>query len=308
MKKNTPLNWSPGIVIRKRTMNETRDLALRILGRNFKALLPYYLTLALPVYAFNLLLWGVLFFVVGPLTTGASYDPVAREIEILAIIYATILYESSFVGSLTTAYLGVWLFAPDERAIKYRSVVRTWRSSWFQLVYYLILTRIIRTRVFYPETILLEKTPFRSRSDRISTKERVRNINLSFQGVFSTGFFSMESYMFAGVLSGGLLFSGLVKGLFPDSVVYLFIINAAIVPALVFGSRLYVAVYRFFSYINYRIESEGWDLDLAFRTELSKRSRVDEEDQTIPARFRRSKTLAPIHLDADAFESEEARR
>ena len=44
----------------------------------------------------------------------------------------------------------------------------------------------------------------------------------------------------------------------------------AIFPAFLFGLRFYVVVLDFLRYINYRVATEGWDLDLAFKVELAK--------------------------------------
>ena len=44
----------------------------------------------------------------------------------------------------------------------------------------------------------------------------------------------------------------------------------AIFPAFLFGLRFYVVVLDFLRYINYRVATEGWDLELAFKVERAK--------------------------------------
>ncbi len=306
-------NWARrSIVIRKRTLDETRDLSLRVLGKLFKPLLFYYLALALPVYALDVALWG---FFAPSFAPGLEIDSFpGREfvffwnhVDFLSRIYVTVWLETAFIGSLTTQYLGIWLFNPDGAALSRQNVVGSWKRRWFQLVYYLIATRIVRLRFFYVETILLEQTPFRSSSDRLSTRRRVRNINFGSWGTFFGNLWSTETYFCVGVSVGAAMIFYLLSSIIPDLPPRLIVFDLALFPALVFGCRLYYVVYSFFSYVNYRIASEGWDLDLAFKIEANKHAGLDDADDAISPRFRRSRTLAPMTLDADLLETRPVR-
>ena len=49
------LDWTrPRVAVRKRTLNETLDLTLRVLGREFKPLAYYYALVAAPVFLLDL--------------------------------------------------------------------------------------------------------------------------------------------------------------------------------------------------------------------------------------------------------------
>ncbi|MBQ9813537.1 MAG: hypothetical protein IJM54_09525 [Thermoguttaceae bacterium] len=303
-------NWARrSIVIRKRTLDETRDLSLRVLGKLFKPLLLYYLALALPIYAIDALIWAA-FMPPVAFDVGINSFPYRgfalfwNHVDFLSWIYVTVWLETSFVGSLATQYLGIWLFNSDGDALSRKNVVKAWKARWFQLAYYLIVTRIIRTRFFYAETILLEQTPFRSRADRISTSKRVRNINNGSWGTFFGNLWSTETYLCVGVTLGAAMVYFLVNSLVPDLAPRLIVFDLALFPALVFGCRLYYVAYSFFSYVNYRIVSEGWDLDLAFKVEATKHESPEGADEAIPRRFRRSRTLAPMTLEFDFLEKE----
>ena len=308
MDRKPSSNWARrAIVIRKRTLDETRDLSLRVLGKQFKPLTLYYLALALPVYLVDVVLWAFFAPPLSPIGGGINSFPYAeafgsfwRQVDFLSFIYLTIWLETAFIGTLATQYLGIWLFASDARELKRKKVVGSWKSRLFQLVYYLIVTRLIRVRFFYAETILLEQTPFRSSSDRLSTNKRVRNINGGSWGTFAGAFLSTETYLACGVLFGSLTLFGLLRAIVPDALPRWILFDFVVFPALAFGCRLYGVAYNFFSYVNYRIVSEGWDLDLAFKIEAGKHANAEDPDDKIPQRFRRSKTLAPMLLDLDA--------
>ena len=290
------------IVVRKRTLNETRDLALLVFGRQFKSLLFYYSWLFVPVYLLDLLLWSYL----TPISDLTTEFPLSVGVTFkfwfyVIVVWATITYETAFIGSLATQYLGLWLFSPNERELNKEIVFRSWFSKWFQIFYYTLLTRIIQLNFFHTEIILLERTPFLKRDQRISTRARVNNVN---RGVGSTRLFqviSTESYVFFGVISAVGLIQSCAGAFFPDQLPLAIVMTRVVAPLVVFGSKLYDVVFNFLSYINYRITSEGWDLDLAFKMELNKETEKVEEDVDVatPRRFRRSKTLGALVLDSN---------
>ena len=304
MDRKTPQrDWlRRSIAIRKRTLNETRDLALRVAVKKLPTLLFYYALLAVPVYFVNLALWALWF------PWEDVIEPQFGRVSVYhwsflfpSVVWLTVSLETAFIGSLVSQYLGIWLFSPDEREIHWKFVVRSWRERWFQLIYYLILTRPIRLRRFYVETILLERAPFRGDGKRISTRKRVANMNSGYGG---SGFFELlctESYLICGVISGLLLIGSIVNSFVPDEVPKIVLLDFLFFPVFIFGCKLYNVVYNFFSYINYRIASEGWDIDLAFKTQARELVALDRsEDETIPKRFRRGRTLGSLSLDPES--------
>ncbi len=101
------------IVVRKRTPNETRDLALLAVGKNFKTLLCYFGALALPVYLLDVVL------LVGFCLD--LDDQLVRRVVLFTTWFVVVL-QSDFIGSLMTQYLGIWLFQDTEKPIKHREV------------------------------------------------------------------------------------------------------------------------------------------------------------------------------------------
>ena len=180
----------------------------------------------------------------------------------------TITLEVQFVGSLVTEYLGIWLFSGDEK-IPVKRVFREWRQRLFQLFYYLVFTRVIRFRSFYPETILLERHPFFGRAGRLSTRRRVKNINSADVGTEAfSAFIGTEFYILAGVVFGCVISYFFISTIMGDRVLSWFISTIFVFPTFLMACRLFNVVYNFCNYINYRISCEGWDVDLTFKTEL----------------------------------------
>ncbi len=295
--KTSLSSWrSPAIVPRKRTVEEQRDLAVRLIGKLFKSLAFYYGVLAAPVYLLNCALWLWFF----NFTTSSTYD-VSTALFNGFIVWVTISFERQFVGSLVTQYLGQWLFSATGRLTK-RQIFQLWRERFFQVFYYLVLTRFIRLRAYYPEIILLERTPFWGSKQVASTSKRAAMINAGgIRGTaLSTGF-ANEIYLFSGVISGYATLTSLVNTIFPEPNVAILIVNFVVFPIFLFGCKLFNVVFEFCSYINFRISYEGWDVDLAFRTEtLRLGGEEDELASEHVARRRapaRSRTLEPLVME-----------
>ena len=251
-------DWTrQAIVVRKRSTAETRDLAFLVIGREFKNLSFYFALLALPIWALDALFFALFLFGVP--------SEIGEESGVLfwqnSFVYWIIALETAFVGSLATRYLGVWLFE-SERKIEWREIVASWLESLPQLLYFLVLTRPFRRGTFYAETILLERTPFRKKSGRYSTAERVRS--------FRRGVLEPNLWPATAALSGYFLLDQIGPTLIATGDAWTAAFHWAIFPAFLFGLRFYVVVLDFLRYINYRVATEGWDLDLAFKVELAK--------------------------------------
>ncbi len=257
-------DWTrQAIAVRKRSESETRDLAFLVIGREFKNLAFYFAVLAVPAFLLDALFFALFLF--------GDPSEIGEESGVLfwqnCCVYWIVALETAFVGSLATRYLGVWLFE-SERKIERREIFASWAERLPQLLYFLVLTRPFRLGTFYAETILLERTPFRKTSGRYSTAERVRS--------FRRGGFEPNFWPATAAVSGYFLIDALGPTLIATGDVWAAAFHWAIFPAFLFGLRFYVVVLNFLRYINYRVASEGWDLDLAFKVERAKLA-VDAE-------------------------------
>ena len=292
------LDWTrPRVAVRKRTLNETLDLTLRVLGREFKPLAYYYALVAAPVFLLDLAIFAP-FLLMGD---GRRPDDFEAQAAFFFWSWVLISLEGRFAGSLATQYLGAWFFSRPGEKIERRSVVRSWRERWFQLFYYLVLTRLF-SHGYYAETILLERTPFFKTKDRDSTRRRVRRIAQDSPVSPIASSILAESFLLCGAASGIGLIIYATKALIPESEPAFFVIDFALWPLFVFACRIFGVVFNFFQYINCRITGEGWDLVLSFETELAKLTSADCDAQPANGsnvKFQRSRTLGPIELNSD---------
>ncbi len=253
-------DWTrQAIVVRRRSTSETRDLAFLVIGREFKNLAFYFALLAVPAWGLDALFFA-LFLFGAPSEIAESGESGALFWQ-NCVVYAVVALETAFVGSLATRYLGVWLFE-SERKIERREIIASWAERLPQLFYFLVLTRIFRRGTFYAETILLERTPFRKKSGRYSTAERVRS--------FRRGGLEPNLWPATAAVSGYFLLDKIGPTLIATGDVWAAAFHWAIFPAFLFGLRFYVVVLNFLRYINYRVATEGWDLELAFKVERAK--------------------------------------
>jgi len=268
------------IGVRKRSLYETRDLAVRVLCKEAKSLLSYYLPLVLPVYLLDLVLWYFVFKTCpGPQSLVISAVPYyVRFLSCLtlnvSIIWMTVCLETAFVGSLTTRYLGYWLFAGGEKVDR-RVVFRSWRARFFPLFHYLVFPHVLHWSAFYAETILLERAPFLKSKDRSSIRKRVRYIASEGGAV---GYAATEIfYILPGVLSGCAMLWYFTNALIAEPPLCFYLLCYVVCPIFVFGCELYKVVFSFLLYVNYRISREGWDVRLAFESEIAKL----QQDETL---------------------------
>ena len=305
------LFWNQrSIVVRKRTLNETRDLSLRVLGREWKRLVPYFFVLGVPIAALDVVFWQL---VIHPSSfREASVYSLEKSIYLYSLfaflLWITVLFETAFIGSLTTLYLGKWMFSVDGK-IDRRAIFRDFADRLPQLFYYLVLTRLIRRRFFYAETILLERLPFLKTDALPSTRKRVASMN--YGGVFFqlwTARFGTELYVISGVLTALASLFPLIRYVFVEWDYAFYALFYLLYPILLLCGSLYTTVYNFFQYVNYRILYEGWDVELALSVEVEKLS----DDMTFTSApnasgrdgsILRLRTLADAALDHDSNES-----
>ena len=310
-RQDDPLsNWKrPKIVVRKRTLNEIRDLAFRIICSEYRPLTFYYVVLAAPVLLLDYVLWAFLGWnwLHSAGSSGAFWflADFASFSTLAFFVWLTITLETEFIGSLATEYLGLWLFSGDVE-IRTKSVFKSWWERKFQLYYFLVFTRLIRRGGFYAETILLERHPFRKKDGRISTKRRVRNIKSGGVGAEATfSFWLTEFYIFTGIVSGWALLYYLASTVIDDKFLAFFLSATFFFPPFLMACRLFNVVYNFCYYVNYRISCEGWDVDLVFKTELAK-YRDSYDGSSVASPVARGKTLGSLILEPELTSSLES--
>lgn len=273
MNTNDPLaHWKkPNISARPRTENETRDLAVRVFARNLKPISILYAIMAVPALLLCYALWiGGFYLLFSEETGGEFYDFFSVACFWWVLVTASVYFLSEFCGVLVTKYLGLWLFSGEE-TVSLRTTLHSMRGRWGQSIYFLLLTRLIRLRSFYAEIILLENTPFWKTENGVSTKRRVKHVNSS-GSFFALGLRSLvtESFVNMGVFIGGWAFFLLAYAVLQNVDVAFSLTAVLWIPILTAASRIYMTVYHFCSYVNYRVKNESWDVELLFKSELAK--------------------------------------
>lgn len=305
MKTNDPLShWkTPNISARPRTESETRDLAVRVFARNLKPISLLYAIMAVPALLLCYLLWigGFYLLLSGELSLGEDFEGIFTAASFWwVLVTASLYFLSEFCGALVTKYLGLWLFSGEEK-ITLKTTLHSMRGRWGQTIYFLLLTRLIRLRSFYAEILLLENTPFWRTENGVSTKRRVKQVNSS-GSFFALGLSSLvtESFVNIGVSAGAGVFFLLAYAVLQNAVVAFFLTAVLWIPVLTAASRLYMTVYHFCSYVNYRVKNESWDVELLFKSELAKleKDSLATVGATLPSRgFVGNRRLGPLVLE-----------
>lgn len=312
MNTNDPLShWkTPNISARPRTESETRDLAVRVFARNLKPISLLYAIMAVPALLLCYLLWIGVFYLLlsGELSLGEDFEGIFTAASFWwVLVTASLYFLSEFCGALVTKYLGLWLFSGEEK-VTLKTTLHSMRGRWGQTIYFLLLTRLIRLRSFYAEILLLENTPFWRTENGVSTKRRVKHVNSS-GSFFALGLSSLvtESFVNMGVSVGVGVFFLLAYAVFQNVILAFFLTAVLWLPILTAASRLFMTVYHFCSYVNYRVKNESWDVELLFKSELAKLGKDSIAmvgDQTPSRAFVGSKRLGPLVLDSNLMERE----
>lgn len=280
------------IVIRERPASELIDLALFTVSRRLRPLLFYFLLGAAPWVAVNSWLLADEAF-----AGLRRYGP-----ERFLVLSSLLTYLAAPIGgSLATVYLGQAMFYEPTDL---RTVLTRWLKSLPQAVYFLGLWRglipawILATmypadagvaslaagffwlmlivlaqrvsRPYLPEVILLERNPWRSEKRGVpTTGRRSRDLHRS-------GF-----DLFGGAATGCWFATGVIAGVAWSSWRF----AAAVVDgdwtltgwsylcgwqASLWAAALFATVNRFLGYLDLRIRSEGWEVELRLRAEAQR--------------------------------------
>jgi hypothetical protein len=258
------------IAIRERTWLDNLDLALQVIRTNFAGVTAAALAGVLPMILIN---WAIVEFLFGEqLSEGADSD---------AMLLGTLLVmiQAPLATAPLTLYLGQALFVARP------SGKRIAQDLWSCLPQLLLFQVVLRTVLILPiltwivpyglwpylnEVILLERNPLTARGGQLSTLNR--NALLHRSG----GDYLLHA-VGAGVISL-LLISALWVTQAQLGEMLLGIEEGWTAQILTFQCALWiVAVYftvaRFLSYLDQRIRSEGWEVELCLRAQRDRLTR-----------------------------------
>ena len=262
------------IAIRERSFLELLDLALRVVQAHFG---PLCLTLAVGALPFALLNhWLLAGWLHEGLDSNYAEKGVFTYLYLLALL---VIWEMPLAAAPTTLYLGLALFheKPSARQIAGDLLRSSPQLFLCQVILRglcipLVITWFVLFAVwpYLNEIILLERNPLR-RNNKVllSTFGRNSNLHSSNGGelfgrwVISTaigavwiGALWCSTWYLRGELTGNWSF---------DRPMYTVYLQLAIWPVL--G---YFTVVRYLSYLDFRIKSEGWEVELRMRAEAAR--------------------------------------
>lgn len=289
------------IVIEQRSADEIFDLSLVVLRNYWRRLVPLAILGALPFFLLNLLLLQP--FMDFDRLVMSSRDYASREgflAVYLWVLSAVVYLQSPLAMTGVTYYLGQAVFTEEPSS---QQVFRHLRKHWLSLTWilglvrgsllsllclactyfgyinttqaaiaisvYLLVVYLIRGfRPFASEILLLELRPVlkqRSKPDELLYARRSRWLHASSGDLFSVQMgLTMISFAFVAVFSlGGLFMIGVLLGTWTWG----WWMNAVIFPIVLWMMSLWGTVIRFLLYMNTRIRSEGWEIELKLRAE-----------------------------------------
>lgn len=289
------------IVIEQRSADEIFDLSLVVLRNYWRRLVPLAILGALPFFLLNLLLLQP--FMDFDRLVMSSREYASREgflAVYLWVLSAVVYLQSPLAMTGVTYYLGQAVFTEEPSS---QHVFRHLRKHWLSLTWilglvrgsllsllclactyfgyinttqaaiaisvYLLVVYLIRGfRPFASEILLLELRPVlkqRSKPDELLYARRSRWLHASSGDLFSVQMgLTMISFAFVAVFSlGGLFMIGVLLGTWTWG----WWMNAVIFPIVLWMMSLWGTVIRFLLYMNTRIRSEGWEIELKLRAE-----------------------------------------
>ncbi len=260
-----------GFLIRQRSAAEIFDLACALLKTVGLRGLSYACLLWLPVFLLDLFLALELF---GTL----SAFPLSEPKGLLYLLGGLLLIflQADFVFSPMVLFLGEWFFHPTEK-ISFGKIWHTWFSLLPQILFYLVLCRIVT--VFNRQIsniLLLEKTPFIKRNKKLSTSQRA---DLFFR---SGGFLAFDALIQELIFIGVIITVGYSVMFFWTQLFFngasaaSAIFNLIVFPIYCWFVVFFLCLYKFLTYLHLRIVQEGWDLELVFKAEYLRNDQPDE--------------------------------
>jgi hypothetical protein len=259
------------VAIRERSFIDLLDLALAVLREHAGPLCLAWLAGVVPVGLFNFWLLSDWF-----VADAFDYGDLSSYLFVLSLL---ICWEIPLATAPITLYLGQSLFfdRPDTARL-----IKDFFSSLPQMILYQVLLRgvlvwfVITIPVpfigwpYLSEIILLERNPWRKKSP-LGTSTFVRSGNMHSRNrgeLFSRWF-------------GSLLLGALLVLIFWRSLWYLVLLLVGQVedaapqftiwlPVALWLVLGYFAIVRFLSYLDLRIRTEGWEVELLLRAEAAR--------------------------------------
>lgn len=291
------------IIIRKRTSAELLDLSLLVVKRHFFKLAISGAIIGLPLMVLNVLLLQWMVTEDAVLAAENTFAPDAvvwwrfvshlcvlttmqfpissfpiilflgAQIFFLPISFGELLRQlgklllSMFfvLGVLRLGLLGIVV----ELLIRGQSQFNIWEG----LLLFLLFPFCIVVRTFWPfapEIIGLERCPLRARNkDEISYSTRRKSLHGPLQGDLLNRMFAA---MFYGLL---LLLMTVGTALFVKAIIsgdwgWNWLVGMLVLPLSLWLVGIFLAVFRYLSYIDCRIRLEGWEIELRLRAEASR--------------------------------------
>lgn len=288
------------IRIRERGTFETLDLALHVIRRWWGWLFGSLLVVAAPLALWHA--WLVEFAIRyddwESLTEAEQFSMMFRYVLDLSLIA---WLAAPLVGTFTTLVLGNLVFESEPRlrdALRgtRRPILRHWvhhlvlrgvgagwlllasaatRESTYTFEEFLLLMLAGLVALFrlgrphLPEIFLLEKLPWKAGTSAVSLNRRTAALHSAFSGdVIGRGLLLLCcGGLLAYTLLGSLLFAN--ETLFFSGVLNRTTLRLGF-PIVIAVIMLYSAVVRFLNYLDLRVRSEGWEIELQLRAEAER--------------------------------------
>lgn len=267
------------ITIRERNFLDILDLSLQVVREHARPLLLALVAGIVPFALLNIWLLGGL--VESFLETDSNYGgSIAGQMFLYGLMLAMlVILEMPLATAAGTLYIGKALF---EQAPSARQIGRDLLHSLPQLLLFQVLLRALLipwvVTWFVPfavwpylnEVILLERNPLRRpRNGGMNTFARAANLHSASGGDqfgrwLAAACFGI-TWMLALWLALYYLRAQLTNVWVPDAALYLIYLQLAI--WIVVG---YFTVVRFLSYLDTRIRTEGWEVELRLRAEAAR--------------------------------------
>jgi hypothetical protein len=283
------------IAVRERGMLEILDLSLQVMRVYFGPLLAAFAWLAVPLALLNYLLIGwmaefdynegnffeylwtmsLLVFLQAPLASTFvtlylgkatflqkpnAWQMLADSWRLLPVLATCQL----FLRGVLPAMVFAWLIDPDD-------VFSGWHVALGAVALVVYLMR--GARPFVNEIVLLERNPLFSRDKQVTTVAR-RSIDLH---AYSDGTLfarhlgaTLVALMLAAMVLMGFQF---MQGVFAASWSWGALMLHVLMPLSLWIVAFYMGVARFFCYLDKRIRTEGWEVELIMKAEAGRLAR-----------------------------------
>jgi hypothetical protein len=272
------------ITVRERSFVDIMDLALQVIREHAW---PLAVALAVGIVPFAVLNgWVLNYWVVTTLEIDPDYDQFEYNSSRIAFVFFLLLLvtlEIPLATAFATLYLGNALF---EQSTSPRKIALDFFRSLPQLLLFQVFVRALTVPMvvtlfipfaFWPylnEVILLERNPLRKKGGGLSTFSRSSNLHAAGSGDLFGRWLASLAFGVLWVWALGMAIGKLrteLTGIQTDDWAS-YIVYFQLVIWIVVG---YFAVVRFLSYLDLRIRTEGWEVELRLRAEAARLARVE---------------------------------